>query len=76
MVPSFAPPSESICPYICPLWREGPHLVTQQHDDHVLLGVLVDLSQPGLEMHKKQQCKTWTGREKGESSENISRRCC
>lgn len=44
---------ESICPYICPRWQEGPHLVTEQHDDHVLLGVLVDLSQPCLETDTK-----------------------
>lgn len=63
MMPSFSPPSESICLYICPLWREGPHLVTQQHDDHVLLGVLMDLSQPRLEMQKKHQI--------GEKMQNI-----
>lgn len=29
------------------------HLVAQQHDDHVLLGVLVDLRQPGLDTERK-----------------------
>lgn len=51
----FSLPSESICPYICPHWQEGPHLVPQQHDDHLLLGVLMDLSQPCLEMDRKHR---------------------
>lgn len=54
-MPPFSSPSESICPYICPHWQEGPHLVTQQHDNHVLLGILVDLSQPCLEMERKHR---------------------
>lgn len=29
------------------------YLVAQQHDDHILLGVLVDLCQPGLDTEKE-----------------------
>lgn len=38
-----------------PVLATRSHLVAQQHDDHVLLGVLMDLCQPSLETRRKHR---------------------
>lgn len=59
-----------------PVLATRSHLVAQQHDDHVLLGVLIDLCQPCLEMEREHK-EWWRNpkRErkegKGESTEEL-----
>lgn len=55
--PSSLLPSSSTSPSVSPwlgVLAARSHLVAQQHDDHILLGVLVDLCQPGLDTEKER----------------------
>lgn len=39
--------------FLVQLSNQLSHLVAEQHDDHVLLSILVDLCQPGLERNRR-----------------------
>lgn len=52
MIPPALPLSFHLSIHV-PVLASRSHLVAQQHDDHVLLSVLMDLCQPRLEMEGK-----------------------
>lgn len=56
-LPSMIPPSLPLWVHLSihlPVLATRSHLVAQQHDDHVLLGVLMDLCQPCLQTEIKR----------------------
>lgn len=83
---TFINPIRTLPPYLppwsLPLWvhlsihlpvlATRSHLVAQQHDDHILLGVLMDLCQPCLEKEREHilvRKPTKKGERKGGSTE-------
>ncbi len=75
MNPPTLPPSVHLSIHLQVLATRS-YLVAQQHDDHVLLGVLMDLCQPCLEMKREQRMvkKSKTGMQQRESREYVGDR--
>lgn len=72
--PSTIPPSLPLWVHLSihlPVLATRSHLVAQQHDDHVLLGVLMDLCQPSLETERQHRMvkESKTVQERRESRE-------